>query len=160
MAGAAFFDLDRTILLGPSSSEINDALVAAGLAPERKLPGIGVMGEFYRRFGETLPFMALARAAALAARGWSVDTAAVAAEQAAKSLEAKVAPYARALIEQHQRAGRPAVLASTSPEPPIRPLADRLGSADGIPTRTPGRAGKFTGPPAAGFAWAPANSAR
>ena len=154
MAGAAFFDLDRTILLGPSSSEINDALVAAGLAPERKLPGIGVMGEFYRRFGETLPFIALARAAALAARGWSVDTAAVAAEQAAKSLEAKVAPYARALIEQHQHAGRPAVLASTSPEHLIRPLADRLGFDDVIATRYAVSDGKFTGGLDGGFVWA------
>ena len=154
MAGAAFFDLDRTILLGPSSSEINDALVAAGLAPERKIPGIGVMGEFYRRFGETLPFMALARAAAIAARGWSVDAAAVAAEQAAKSLESKVAPYARALIDQHQRAGRPAILASTSPDHLIRPLAERLGFDDVIATRYAVSGGRFTGALDGGFVWA------
>jgi putative phosphoserine phosphatase/1-acylglycerol-3-phosphate O-acyltransferase len=154
MAGAAFFDLDRTILLGPSSTEINDALVAAGLAPDRKLPGIGVLGEFYRRFGETIPFMALARAAAIASRGWSADAAAVAAEQAAKALEAKVAPYARALIAEHQAAGRPAVLASTSPEHLIRPLADDLGFDDVVATRYSVEDGKFTGGLDGGFVWA------
>src|ERR1700682_4073207 len=111
MAGAAFFDLDRTLLLGPSSPEFTAALVVAGLAPSRQIPGMGVFGEFYRRFGETLPFMALARGAALAARGWSVDAAAKAADEASIALMPKVAPYAHSLIEQHRAAGRPVVFA-------------------------------------------------
>ncbi|HWW52707.1 MAG TPA: HAD family hydrolase, partial [Acidimicrobiales bacterium] len=145
MPGAAFFDLDRTVLLGPSSSDITEALVIAGLAPDRRVPGIGILGEFYRRFGETLPFMAVARAAALGARGWSVDAVAEAAEQAAKSLEAKVAPYARPLIAHHQSEGRPAVLASTSPGHLIKPLADRLGFDDVIATRYAVADGRYTG---------------
>ena len=154
MPGAAFFDLDRTVLLGPSSSDITEALVIAGIAPDRRVPGIGVLGEFYRRFGETLPFMAVARAAALAARGWSVDAVADAAEQAAKTLEAKVAPYARPLIAHHQAAGRPAVLASTSPEHLIRPLAERLGFDDVIATHYAVADGRYTGSLDGGFVWA------
>ena len=154
MPGAAFFDLDRTVLLGPSSSDITEALVIAGLAPDRRVPGIGILGEFYRRFGETLPFMAVARAAALAARGWSVDAVAEAAEQAAKSLEAKVAPYARPLIAHHQSEGRPAVLASTSPGHLIKPLADRLGFDDVIATRYAVADGRYTGHLDGGFVWA------
>jgi putative phosphoserine phosphatase/1-acylglycerol-3-phosphate O-acyltransferase len=153
MAGAAFFDLDRTLLLGPSSPEITAALVAAGLAPERHIPGIGVFTDLYRRFGETLPFMALARAAAVAARGWPVDAVADAAEQAAKVLEAKIAPYAKALIEHHQSEGRPVVLASTSPEHLIGPLAARLGVDDVVATRYAVVDGRYSGGLDGPFVW-------
>jgi putative phosphoserine phosphatase / 1-acylglycerol-3-phosphate O-acyltransferase len=153
MAGAAFFDLDRTLLLGPSSPEFTAALVAVGLAPDRQIPGMGFFGEFYRRFGETLPFMALARGAALAAKGWSVDTAAKAAEEASTLLLAKVAPYARSLIDQHRAEGRPVVLATTSPDHLVRPLAEHLGMDDVLATRYVVRDGKFTGGLEGGFVW-------
>src|ERR1700694_3973288 len=101
MPGAAFFDLDRTILLDASGPELTLALVEAGIAPDHNIPGMGVMGEVYRRFGETLPVMALARAAALAAKGWSVAAVDEVAALAGKALERKVAPYARPLLAQH-----------------------------------------------------------
>ena len=153
MAGAAFFDLDRTVLLGPSSPEITAALVAVGVAPERSLPGMGLFTEFYRRFGETLPFMGLARGAALAARGWPVDRVAEAAEAAAKALEAKVAPYARPLLERHRAEGRLTVLASTSPAHLIQPLADRLGFDDVVATRYDVADGRYTGRLDGPFVW-------
>ena len=154
MAGAAFFDLDRTILLDASGPEMNNALVVAGIAPDRKVPGIGVVGELYRRFGETLPVMALARAAALAAKGWDVDACAEAANSAAKALEAKVAPYARSLLDQHRADGRPVVLATTSPEHLVRPLAERLGFDDVIATKYQTDGGRYTGALEGGFVWA------
>jgi putative phosphoserine phosphatase/1-acylglycerol-3-phosphate O-acyltransferase len=153
MAGAAFFDLDRTLLLGPSSAEFTAALVGAGLAPDRRLPGMGVFSEFYLRFGETLPFMALARGAALAAKGWSVEATAKAAEKASAALLPKVAPYARSLMDEHRAAGRPVVLATTSPDHLVRPLAERLGMDDVVATRYAVRDGKFTGGLAGGFVW-------
>ena len=67
--GAAFFDLDRTLLRGASGPLVADALRSAGLAPRRGLPGQGLVSRAYDLIGETLPSMALARAAALAARG-------------------------------------------------------------------------------------------
>jgi putative phosphoserine phosphatase/1-acylglycerol-3-phosphate O-acyltransferase len=98
--------------------------------------------------------MGLARAAALAARGWSVDAAAEAAEQAAKALEAKVAPYVRPLLAQHRAEGRPVVLATTSPDHLVRPLAERLGFDDLIATRYEIADGRFTGALDGGFVWA------
>src|SRR5256885_9076297 len=68
---AAFFDLDRTLLRGASGPLINEALVAAGLAPDRSIPGQGLLYRFYELVGETLPSMALARGAVLATRNWS-----------------------------------------------------------------------------------------
>src|SRR5688500_4234834 len=66
MAGsAAFFDLDRTLLRGASGPLIGEALVAAGLAPARQLPGQGLLYKVFDLVGETLPSMALARGAVL-----------------------------------------------------------------------------------------------
>ena len=69
VGAAAFFDLDRTLLRGASGPLINEALVAAGIAPERRLPFQGALYSFYEAVGETLPSIALARGAALLARG-------------------------------------------------------------------------------------------
>jgi len=70
---AAFFDLDRTAVAGSSSTELTVALVDAGLAPARRIPGMGLLGQAYEHLGENLLVIGLARAAALAARGWPVD---------------------------------------------------------------------------------------
>lgn len=150
---AAFFDLDRTIVAGPSAPEFSAALAAAGLAPERRLPGAGLFGFAYQHLGENLVVMALARAAAVAARGWPVDQVSAAAEVAAERLEAKVAPYARPLLRQHRRDGVRTVLATTSPEHLVRPLADRLGFDDVVATRYRVRDGRYTGSLAGPFVW-------
>ncbi|HZQ87420.1 MAG TPA: HAD-IB family hydrolase, partial [Acidimicrobiales bacterium] len=66
---AAFFDLDRTLLRGASGPLINEALVAAGIIPERGVPAQRFVYGLFNAVGETLPAMALARGAALAAKG-------------------------------------------------------------------------------------------
>ena len=153
MAGAAFFDLDRTLLRGSSSPEFTAALTEIGLAPDRQLPGAGIMGFVYDHFGESALVMGLARAAALAARGWSAADAAKAAEAAADVLVAKVTPYAIPLLEQHRRNGVKTVLATTSPDHLVRPLAKRLGLDDLIATRYVVRDGRFTGQLDGPFVW-------
>ncbi|GAC1312843.1 MAG: hypothetical protein NVSMB12_03630 [Acidimicrobiales bacterium] len=153
MGAAAFFDLDRTLLRGSSSPEFTAALTEIGLAPDRQLPGAGILGFAYEHFGESLLVMGLARAAALAARGWSASDAAKAAEAAAELLMAKVAPYARPLLEQHRRNGIKTVLATTSPDHLVRPLAERLGVDDLIATRYVVRDGRFTGQLDGPFIW-------
>lgn len=56
MAGsAAFFDLDRTILKGASGPLITEALVAAGIVPERSVPGHGLLYRIFDLVGENLP---------------------------------------------------------------------------------------------------------
>src|SRR4051794_30523111 len=123
MRGAAFFDLDRTLLKGASGPLINEALVEAGIVPNRSVPGMNLVYRWNDLFGETLPAMALARGAAFLARGWSIEAVRGAAKVAASRLENLVTPYARLLIEDHKRAGRPVVLATTTPLALVQPLA-------------------------------------
>jgi len=150
---AAFFDLDRTVVAGSSSSELTVALHEAGLTPARQLPGIGLLGAVYDHFGENLLVMGLARAAALASRGWPLDRVEAVAEVVADRLADRVAPYVPALLEQHRRDGIATVLATTTPEALIRPLADRLGFDDVIATRYAARDGRFTGRLDGSFVW-------
>ena len=97
---AAFFDLDRTVLTGSSSPVITAALVEAGLAPARRVPGLGILGLVYEHLGENLLVMGLARAAALGTRGWSADrvaaVAAVAGERLVELVARTVAARTRA----------------------------------------------------------------
>src|SRR5579875_3154035 len=134
-ASAAFFDLDRTLLRTSSTPAINAALFEAGLVGRESVPGQSLLLGFYDAFGETLPSMALARAAALAARGWAVAEVAQAAKLAAERLEGEVLPYVPALLARERRKGRRLVLATTTPRHLVEPFAERLGMDDVVATR-------------------------
>jgi putative phosphoserine phosphatase/1-acylglycerol-3-phosphate O-acyltransferase len=155
MAGpAAFFDLDRTVLSGASGPLLTEALQAAGLAPERALPGQGLLYRFFDVVGETLPSIVLARAAAFVSRGWPAGVVREAAAAAAERLDTLVAPYARPLLDEHRKAGRPVVLATTTPYDLICPFAERLGFDDVIATRYQADdAGAYTGRLNGEFVW-------
>jgi putative phosphoserine phosphatase / 1-acylglycerol-3-phosphate O-acyltransferase len=152
--GAAFFDLDRTLLKGASGPLITEALTTAGIAPQRSLPGQGLLYRLYDVIGETLPSMALARAAAVVAKGWSAEAVRQAGKAAAEKLEDLVAPYARPLIEEHRAAGRPVVLATTTPHDLVSALAERLSFDDVIATRYGEDGGVYTGRLEGEFVWA------
>src|SRR5690349_2184827 len=145
MAGAAFFDLDRTLLRGASGPLISEALAGAGLVDARALRAQGPIYRIFDLIGETLPSMVLARGAAVAARGWSADAVRQAGKVAAERLEELVAPYARPLIADHKAAGRAVVLATTTPFDLVCPLAERLGFDDVVATRYAEVDGAYTG---------------
>lgn len=132
---AAFFDLDRTLLTTSSTPAFNQALFETGLMSKAGFPGQGLMMRFYELAGETLPSMALARAAAPASRGKAVSEIAEAARLGAELLEAQIAPFARHLLDSHRDAGRPLVLATTTPADLVWPLAEKLGFDDVVATR-------------------------
>ncbi len=157
-ASAAFFDLDRTLLATSSAPVLHDALAEAGIVSGRSLPGTSLLVGLYNRFGETAPSMALARAAALGARGKAVSEMIAAAEQAAPRLEALIAPRARMLVEEQRRQGRLLVMATTTPEHLVKPLARRLGFDDVVATRyatevSDDGVARFTGRLDGGFVW-------
>ena len=153
-SGAAFFDLDRTVLKGASGPLITKALQSAGLAPNRSIPGQSAIYTLFDVVGETLPAMALARGAALLSKGWAVDAVRGAGKQAADELESLVAPWARTLIDDHKAAGRPTVLATTTPYELVAPLAERLGIDDVVATRYAEDHGIYTGRLEGEFVWA------
>ncbi len=153
MTGAAFFDLDRTLLSGGTGRVLSRAMVELGVI-ERSLPGEGLLYGLYDVLGETLPSIALARQATRVARGRASDAFDAAAEAAAAVIAGMVHPFAHALIEEHHAAGRPVVLATTTPEHLVRPLAERLGIDDVIATRyAVGSDGLFDGALAGPFVW-------
>jgi putative phosphoserine phosphatase/1-acylglycerol-3-phosphate O-acyltransferase len=155
---AAIFDLDRTLLRTSSTPALNQALFEEGVARRSSLPGQALLMRFYDVFGETLPSMAAARAAALAARGWPVKEVGQAAQLAADLLQRQVLPYVPALLEAHRAAGRVLVLATTTPYDMVAPLSERLGIEVVIATRY-GRVTdkdgieRFSGRIEGGFVW-------
>ncbi len=151
--GAAFFDLDRTLLAGASGEVFSHAMKAAGLV-SRSIPGESLLFKLFNTVGETLPSMALARQGAALAKGKSRAAIQRAAAQAGPELVAMVQPLAAGLFAEHRAAGRPIVLATTTPFDLVKPLADLLGLDDVVATRYGVNAdgtydGTITGP----FVW-------
>ncbi|HYN66409.1 MAG TPA: HAD-IB family hydrolase [Ornithinibacter sp.] len=153
MAGAAIFDLDRTLLQGGTGPLLSRAMYDLGVVT-RKLPGEGLLYGMFDLIGETLPSIFLARQATLLAKGRDGATFDAAALAAAESIAAVIHPFALSLIEQHHAAGRPVVLATTTPHHLIKPLADKLGFDHVIATRyTIDDAGRFDGSISGNFVW-------
>ncbi len=154
MAGsAAFFDLDRTLLRGASGPAISRALRSVGLLPDRSIPGEALLFGLFDLIGENRPSMMVARQMARAAAGWSMAEVARAGEMAADELEPLVQPYARVLIDGHHAEGRKVVVATTTPEPLVAPLARRLGLDGVVATRWTAADGQFTGGVDGPFVW-------
>ena len=151
---AAFFDLDRTLLLGASGPTISAALREHGLLPERSIPGEGLVFSIFNVVGETLPSMLLTRQGVRAAKGWSVDSVMAAGRDLAEGLAELVEPFAKATLDDHHEAGRRTVLATTTPYHLVKPFADLMGFDDVLATRyREGPDGAFDGTIDGEFVW-------
>ena len=117
------------------------------------IPGDELLYRFYNRFGESLPSIALARAAARYMRGRSAESTRRAGKRAVEPLVDLVQPWALAALETHRAEGRPVVLATTSPMDLVSPLAAALGFDDVIATRYGESEGRYTGRLEGGFVW-------
>ena len=105
--GAVFVDLDRTLIGSASGPILQAAMVAEGVLPAgRSLPGERYLYGFYNSFGETVPFMGLARAAARLMKGRSSDAVRRAGEAAVDSLIDLVQPWALEALGAHRAEGR------------------------------------------------------
>ena len=153
MSGAAIFDLDRTLLQGGTGPLLSRAMYDLGVVT-RKLPGERLMYGLFDLVGETLPSIFLARQATLVAKGRELASFDAAAEAAAALIIDVIHPFALTLIEQHRAAGRPVVLATTTPYHLIKPLADLLGIDHVIATRySLTEDGRFDGELSGRFVW-------
>lgn len=151
--GAAFFDLDRTLIRRASGEIYSRAARATGFV-SRSVPGESLVYGLFNTYGEVLPAMLLARQGPRVAKGRRRVDAQATGEIAAQELVEAVEPGVAAVFDVHRRAGRPVVLATTTPFDWVKPLADRLGMDDVIATRyeydSDGRyTGGFDGP----FVW-------
>lgn len=153
MGGAAIFDLDRTLLQGGTGPLLSRAMYDLGVVT-RKLPGERFLYGLFDTLGENIPSILLARNATLVARGRDGTSFDAAALQAAEAIASVIHPFALSLIEQHKAAGRPVVLATTTPFHLIRPLAERIGIDHVIATRYNLTVdGRFDGSLAGRFVW-------
>jgi putative phosphoserine phosphatase/1-acylglycerol-3-phosphate O-acyltransferase len=140
-----FVDLDRTLLRGASGPVLGRALREVGLLEGPGLPGEGLLYAAYDLLGESLATIGLVRLAALRTRGWPEAEVQRAGELAAPTLAGMVQPYAPAALAAHRAAGRQLVLATTSPEQLVRPLARLLDFDDVVATRYQVVDGRLTG---------------
>ena len=152
--GAVFVDLDRTLIRSASGPVLQQAMVAEGVLPAgRHLPGERLLYGVYNSFGETVPFIGLARAAAQVMRGRSAEAVRRAGKRAVESLIDLVQPWALEVLAGHRTDGRLLVLATTSPYDLVSPLAEALGFDDVIATRYAEADGRYTGRLDGGFVW-------
>lgn len=163
---AAIFDLDRTLLLGSSAPVFQRHMAQHGLGGETAHQGplhqavgraTSVLGhgynKIYETFGESAVLMQAARLGARMARGWDVQEVQAAAEAAAHELVEQIQPWARMQIRTHQEAGELVVMATTSPEPWVQPLADLLGFDHVVATRWLPDGHHYTGRTDGPFLW-------
>ncbi len=151
---AAIFDLDRTLVDGSSAPVFQRHLAEHGLGQKIDMPLLDAMFGLYNRVGESRIVMMLTRlTAARAARGWPVADVRKAADAAADDLEAMVPPFAKQELASHREAGRTLVMATTSPESLVSPLAARLGIDVVIATRWDDDGEVYTGEMIGRFVW-------
>jgi putative phosphoserine phosphatase/1-acylglycerol-3-phosphate O-acyltransferase len=87
------------------------------------------------------------------ASGWVRAQVQEAGEIAAETLATAIQPFARPIFEEHRQAGRPLVLATTTPFDLVKPLADALGFDDVIATRYGETDGVYDGTLDGEFVW-------
>nr|WHW29309.1 putative HAD-IB family hydrolase [uncultured bacterium] len=150
---AAVFDLDRTLISGSSSTIIQHHLADAGITTAREIPFADTMMRIYEQFGENWLMMQPAKYAGRASAGWSVEAVDTACRKAAAEIVSGLQPFARGLIDEHRAAGAILVLATTSPEPFVRPIAEALGFDEVVCTRWKNADGAFTGELDGPFVW-------
>ncbi|HEX2152667.1 MAG TPA: HAD-IB family hydrolase [Acidimicrobiia bacterium] len=137
MGGAAFFDLDKTIIAKSSTLAFTRPLFRAGLLNRTSLFKAGIAQTYYQMFGADHDQLERVRQElGELTRGWKRDEVLDLVEE---TVEEVVAPlvYAEslAIIDEHVRAGRRVVVISSSPEEIVVPLGRFLGLTDMIATR-------------------------
>ncbi len=151
---AAIFDLDRTLIASSSAPVFQRHLADAGVDGVREIPFADAFLRFYEQFGESWVMMQPAKLGARTAKGWSITMVDEGAKNAAVEIaDQMLQPFAQAVFDEHREAGRLLVLATTSPEPRVAPLAEQLGFDAVIATKWASADGAFTGELDGPFVW-------
>ncbi len=150
---AAVFDLDRTLIRSSSAPVFQRHLAEAGLGDVPDLPLADAFLRFYETFGESWILMQPAKLGVRTSKGWDVATVAAAMEGAAEELASLLMPFAPVVFDHHRDAGDLLVMATTSPDPFVRPFAERLGSDAVVATEWHEHGGTYTGELDGPFVW-------
>ena len=157
MSGAAFFDLDRTLISGSSAFAFAVAAWRKDLVPTRAFARDIAGAMAFRHHGATDDQVERVRARVLGAVAGvrQADLVALNGELIPKLLS-RVRPEATRLVEMHRRAGRDTYSVSASPVELVEPLAAALGMTGGIGTVSAvDTDGVYTGELAGPFVYGP-----
>jgi HAD superfamily hydrolase (TIGR01490 family) len=145
--GAAFFDLDKTVIAKSSALAFGRPFYRDGLITRRDVIKSAYAQLMFKIGGaDDQQISRIRDHLATLCKGWSVDQVQ---QIVTETLHDLINPYvyaeAAALIEQHQAAGRDVVLVSASGEEMVRPIGEQLGITDIIATRMVVKDGRYTG---------------
>ncbi|MFD0557316.1 HAD family hydrolase [Stackebrandtia endophytica] len=145
--GAAFFDLDKTVIATSSALAFGRPLYHGGLMGRRDVLKAAYAQLAYLIAGADEDQMARTRDyLAQLCRGWEVDQVRqIVAETLGELIDPYVYAEAAELIAEHRAAGRDVVLVSASGEEMVRPIGLLLGIDDVIATRMVIQDGRYTG---------------
>lgn len=145
--GAAFFDLDKTVIAKSSALAFGRPFYRDGLINRRDVVKAAYAQLMFRLGGADDQTMARIRDyLAELCKGWQVDQVR---QIVAETLHELINPYvyaeAATLIAEHQAAGRDVVLVSASGEEMVRPIGELLGVTDVVATRMAIEDGRYSG---------------
>jgi HAD superfamily hydrolase (TIGR01490 family) len=147
MSGAAFFDLDKTVIAKSSTLAFGRPFYQGGLVNRR-----AVLKSTYAQFvyliaGADADQMDKMRDyLKVLCAGWDVGQVNAIVEETLHDLiDPLVYDEAVSLIEEHRAAGRRVVLVSSSGEEVVRPIGAMVGADDVVATRMVVADGKYTG---------------
>lgn len=146
-AGAAFFDLDKTVIATSSALAFGRPLYHGGLMGRRDVLKAAYAQLAYLIAGADEDQMARTRDyLAQLCRGWEVEQVSqIVAETLGELIDPYIYAEAVELIAEHRAAGRDVVLVSASGEEMVRPIGLLLGIEDVIATRMVSKDGRYTG---------------
>jgi HAD superfamily hydrolase (TIGR01490 family) len=145
--GAAFFDLDKTVIAKSSALAFGRPFYRDGLITRRDVAKAAYAQLLFKIGGADDQQMIRTRDyLAELCKGWKVEQVR---QIVNETLHELIDPYIYAeaveLIELHQAAGRDVILVSASGEEMVRPIADLLGIADIVATRMVVVDGRYSG---------------
>jgi HAD superfamily hydrolase (TIGR01490 family) len=146
--GAAFFDLDKTVIAKASMVAFSGPLHRAGLVSKRMLLRAAWGQLAYAQFGATPAKLAKLRDSVLRlTRGWDqAEISEIVRDTLVEVVEPIVFDEALELMREHREQGRKVFIVSASPEEIVAPLARYLGVDEALATRAElDEHGRYTG---------------
>lgn len=144
--GAAFFDLDRTMIPGSSVFTLAGVAWKSGHLGTKQMLSDAWEALTFRTSGATDGKTLKVRQRILGAiKGQDAQTLQSLAREVIPKIASKVRPETLEIIRSHQVAGRPTYIVSASPVEIVEPLAKALGMTGGIGTRSEVVNGRYTG---------------
>jgi HAD superfamily hydrolase (TIGR01490 family) len=145
-SGAAYFDLDRTLIRRSSMLALAPTLRRKGLIGWRSLARASVWHAVYSIRGVSSRELAqVAEQTFKLMRGWPVEEFRELIAGQIEPLAALAFPDAIARMRAHQARGEPAIVVSSSLIDLVDPLAQRLGLDGAMASRAEIRDGRYTG---------------